>query len=121
MFKDLKWGPAFKRAAMFVVIWLGLVYAMSVAFPESFAVDRQQLPGLAINAVMFFFLFAFIFAITNRSRERRAQELQAQKKGNAGKGTAGKRQADANGEVSEGSLKGQRNPNTSRKKARRKR
>lgn len=116
MFKDLKWRPAFKRAATFVVIWLVLVYAMSVAFPGSFAVSRQQLPGLALNAVMFFFLFAFIFAITERSKARRMEQLQAQKKDKPDK-----RQADANGEAPEGSLKGQRNPNTSRKKARRKR
>jgi hypothetical protein len=114
VFKDLNWGPALKRAATFVVIWLGLVYGMSVAFPESFAVSRQELPGLALNAVMFFFLFAFIFAITEKRRTRRAQELQAQKKGKPGK-------PEANGEASGSSLKGQRNPNTSRKKARRKR
>ncbi len=117
MFKDLNWGPAFKRAATFVVIWLGLVYAMSVAAPDSFlAMTREQIPSLIINAIMFFFLFAFIFAFTEKRRTQRVEQLKAQKKGNLDK-----RAADANGEAPEGSLRGQRNPNTSRKKARRKR
>ena len=117
LFQDLKWGPAFKRAAVFVAIWLGLVYAMSVAAPDSFlAMTRAQIPSLIINAIMFFFLFAFIFAVTEKRRTQRAEELKAQQKGKSKK-----RPADANGEVLEGSLKGQRNPNTSRKKARRKR
>ncbi len=114
MFKDLKWGPALKRAATFVVIWLGLVYGMSVAFPNSFAVSSQELPGLALNAVMFFFLFAFIFAITDKRRTQRAEQLKAQKSGKTGK-------PETNGEAPESALRGQRNPNTSRKKARRKR
>ncbi len=117
MFKDLKWGPAFKRAAIFVAIWLGLVYAMSVAAPDSFlAMTRAQIPSLIINAIMFFFLFAFIFAFTEKRRIQRVEQLKTQKKGKPDKSPA-----DANGEVMEGSLRGQRNPNTSRKKARRKR
>jgi hypothetical protein len=65
---------------------------------------------------MFFFLFAFIFAITDKRRTQRVEQLKAQQKGNSKK-----RPAETNGEVPEGTLKGQRNPNTSRKKARRKR
>jgi Mg2+/citrate symporter len=117
VFKDLNWGPAFKRAAIFVAIWLGLVYAMSVAAPDSFlAMTRAQIPSLIINAIMFFFLFAFIFAFTEKRRIQRVEQLKTQKKGKPDKSPA-----DANGEVMEGSLRGQRNPNTSRKKARRKR
>jgi len=117
VFKDLKWGPAFKRAAIFVAIWLGLVYAMSVAAPDSFlAMTREQVPSLIINAIMFFFLFSLIFAVTEKRRTQRVEQLNAQKKGKPDKSPA-----DANGEVMEGSLRGQRNPNTSRKKARRKR
>ncbi len=117
MFKDLNWAPAFKRAAIFVAIWLGLVYVMSVAAPDSFlAMTREQVPSLIINAIMFFFLFAFIFAVTEKRRTQRVEQLNAQKKGKSGK-----RSAETNGEVLEGTLRGQRNPNTSRKKARRKR
>lgn len=116
MFKDLNWAPAFKRAAIFVAIWLGLVYVMSVAAPDSFlAMTREQVPSLIINAIMFFFLFAFIFAVTEKRRTQRVEQLNAQK------GKSSKRQAETNGEVPEGTLRGQRNPNTSRKKARRKR
>lgn len=107
MFEGLNWRTAFKRAAIFTVIWLGLVYVLNTAFPGSFGVGgRQQLYALAINAVLFFFLYALLFAFFERRRSRRTNESH--------------KKAEENGEVREaGPLKGTRNPNTSRRKTRR--
>src|SRR5829696_3341962 len=110
MFEDLNWKSAARRSAVVIAIYLGLLYLLSVAFPGSgFSMDsRAQVISLFVNAIIF-----FIFTFVERSRNRRIAEARKQKK--PGKQTDGDQEADAS------SLKGRPNPNTSRKKARRRR
>ncbi|MBA2440833.1 MAG: hypothetical protein H0V53_00275 [Rubrobacter sp.] len=120
---DLNWRGAFRRAAIFTLFWLGLVYIMNVAFPGTFGIEfPEEVPFLLINAVLFFFLFTLFSAFTERRRARRAEELQAQKKGKSPKKSGGPvEEVEEEGEEP-GQFKGQLNPNTSRrKKARRRR
>jgi hypothetical protein len=129
LFEDLDWRPAFKRAAFMVAFWLLTIYVLSIAFPESFVLGLDSSGGvlsLLVNAVLFFFLFAMFVAFTERSKRRRVAALRAQKKGKTGaSATAGaKDEPDASeaGEEDEpNDLRGRRNPNTSRKKAARRR
>jgi hypothetical protein len=116
MFEDLNWKYAAKRAAVVIAIYLGLLYLLSVIFPESnFRLDnREQILSLLVNAVLFFFIFTLVYAMIDRSRRRRMAEMGGQKKPTKTSG------AGEEGET-EGQLKGRPNPNTSRKKARRKR
>lgn len=116
--RNLNWRSALRRGAIFTIIWLALVYVASVAFPRRFALELpEQLPALAVNAVAFFVLFTVFSAYTERRRARRQAELRAAKKGKSTDKTA--RREDETDEP--GRLKGQYNPNTSRKKARRRR
>lgn len=111
--RNLNWRSAFRRASIFTLIWLGIVYVTSVIWPQSFGIEvPEELPFLAINAVFFFVIFAVFSALTERRRERyRSQQAQ--------KNASGKEKPEENGET--GPLKGQLNPNTSRKKSARKR
>jgi hypothetical protein len=113
MFEDLNWKWAAKRAAVVIGIYLALIYALSAILPEQFALQsRGQIASLLINAVFFFFIFTFVYAYVERNRRRRLAEA-SKKRG---------KPAKSSGEDSEpGSLKGRPNPNTSRKKARRRR
>ncbi len=115
MFEDLNWKSAARRSAVVIAIYLGLLYLLSVAFPgSSFNLDsRGQIVSLLVNAVIFFFIFTFVYALVERSRNRRVAEARKQKK--PGKQADGAQEADAS------SLKGRPNPNTSRKKTRRRR
>lgn len=120
-FEDLHWRPAFKRAAFFVALWLVTIYALSTAFPESFYLGLDSSGGaiaLLVNAFFFFLLFAFVTAISERSR-RRARGGGAQKSNKPPRAESGT--ARENGEDGPGYLKGRQNPNTSRKKASRRR
>jgi membrane protein implicated in regulation of membrane protease activity len=120
MFEGLEWKSAFKRAAIFVGLWLGLVYVFSVAFPESFGVrSGAELVSTLIFGVVFFFVYATFFAFTERRKKRRLAELKAQKKGKPGTRTGPPTSED--GEAEPGGLKGRHNPNTSRRKASRRR
>jgi hypothetical protein len=112
MFEDLNWKYAARRAAVVIAIYLGLLYILSLTFPESnFRLDNQaQIVSLLVNAVLFFFIFTFVYAIIDRSRRRRLAEMSNKSK-----------PAKPSGAESSGELKGRPNPNTSRKKARRKR
>ena len=115
MFEDLNWKWAARRAAVVIAIYLGLFYLLSVALPESgFSLQRPgALSALLFNAAAFFIIFTFIYAFVERSRRRRLAGMQNKE-----------RQARSAGEDSEeepGTLKGRPNPNTSRKKARRRR
>ena len=116
MFEDLNWGYAARRAAVVIAIYLGLLYALSIAFPESnFRLDNQaQILSLLINAVLFFFVFTLVYAYVDRSRRRRLGQTNT-------KAGPGKPSATGEDDASPGALKGRPNPNTSRKKARRKR
>src|SRR5215208_2593050 len=113
MFEDLNWKSAARRSAVVIAIYLGLLYLLGVAFPgSSFNMDsRAQVISLFVNAIIFFFIF--VYALVERSRNRRIAESRKQKK--PGKQATGDQEADAT------SLKGRPNPNTSRKKTRRRR
>ncbi len=115
MFEDLNWKSAARRSAIVIAIYLGLLYILSIAFPGSgFNLEtRAQIISLLVNAVIFFFIFTFVYALVERSRNRRVAEARKQKK--PGKQADGVQEADAS------SLKGRPNPNTSRKKTRRRR
>jgi hypothetical protein len=115
MFEDLNWKSAARRSAVVIAIYLGLLYLLSVAFPDSsFNMDsRGQIISLFVNAIIFFFIFTFVYAFVERSRNRRiAQGRKQQKPG---------KQANGDQETEASSLKGRPNPNTSRKKTRRRR
>jgi len=128
MFEDLDWKSAFKRAAFAAALYLLFVYVMSLAFPDSFGASGNNLTSALVVAVLFFFAYAPLFAFTERRKRRRMAELKAQKKGKPGvrasSGTTARTAAgsDTDGEeAGEGDLRGRRNPNTSRKKAARRR
>ena len=129
LFEDLEWGPAFKRAAFLVAFWLLALYVLNVAFPETFVLGLDSSAGvisILVNAVLFFFFFAVFTAFTERSKKRRAAAMRAQRKGGTGAtntgGTKGKSGAPEDGEEAEsGDLRGRHNPNTSRRKAARRR
>jgi 4-hydroxybenzoate polyprenyltransferase len=114
MFEDLNWKYAARRAAVVIAIYLGLLYVLSIALPESgFRLEtREQILSLLVNAVMFFLIFTLVYALVDRSRRRRLGETTQRSK-------PGKPTGEAEGPS--GPLKGRPNPNTSRKKARRKR
>jgi hypothetical protein len=110
MFEDLNWRWAARRAVVVIAIYLALVYVLSTVFPESFGLqNRGQIISLLINAAFFFIIFTFVYAFVERSRRRRLAEMRKKSK-----------PEKPSGEDS-GSLKGRPNPNTSRKKARRRR
>ena len=119
MFKDIDWPGALKRAALTVLIYLGIVYVMNVALPGT----AGGIVPMAINAAILFVLFTFFHAFMERRKKRRRAALQAQSKA---KKTKERRPSDADGEDGEGELtatdlKGRQNPNTSRRKASRRR
>lgn len=116
MFRDLPWRSGFRKAAVFIVIWAALIYVMNTAFPETFGLNSEELPGFALNAVMFFFIFALFFSWTEKRRRERMEELKNRKKDGRTKAAAG-----GDEDRPDSPLKGQLNPNTSRKKARRRR
>ncbi len=111
MFEGLNWGSAARRSAVVIAIYLGLFYVLNVAFPERFGLQsREQVFSLLINAAVFFLVFTVVYAFVGRSRDRRLAEMR------------NKQGTSSSGENAEpGPLKGQVNPNTSRKKARRRR
>ncbi len=124
MFEDLDWKSAFRRAAFAAALYLLFVYVMSMAFPESFGASstNTNLTSALVVAALFFFVYAPLFAFAERRKRRRLAELKARKKGKPRAGatdrTAG--EPDTDDEEAE-SLRGRHNPNTSRKKAARRR
>jgi CBS domain containing-hemolysin-like protein len=112
MFKDLDWRSAARRSAVVIGIYVALFYVLSGVFPKQFGLqDRAQIVALIVNAVIFFLVFTFVYALVERSRKRRLAEMSKRSK-----------QAKPAPDGSEaGQLKGRPNPNTSRKKARRRR
>src|SRR5829696_6891460 len=115
MFEDLNWKSAAQRSAVVIAIYLGLLYLLSLVFPDSnFNMDtRAQVISLFVNAIIFFFIFTFVYALVERSRNRRIAEARKQKK--SGKQATGDQEAEAT------SLKWLPNPNTILKKTRRRR
>ncbi len=118
MFEDLDWKSAFKRAAFAAALYLLFIYVLSIAFPDSFGAD---VTSALVIALLFFFVYAPVFAFAERRKKRRFAELKAQKKGKpSAKGTAGTA-AESDVDDEDDSLRGRHNPNTSRKKAARRR
>jgi len=129
--EGLEWRPAFKRATFLVAFWLLSLYVLNVAFPETFVLSFDSTAGIVsmlVNAVLFFFFFVVFTAFTERSKKRRAAELKAQNKGtkpgakartNVGSLT-GADDDEPDPENLE-NLRGRHNPNTSRRKASRRR
>jgi hypothetical protein len=114
MFEDLNWRFAARRAAVVVGIYLALIYILSTVSPETFGLrSSQEIIGVLVQAAFFFIIFTFVYAFVERSRNRRLAEMR--KKSKQAQPAAEDPQAEA------GSLKGRPNPNTSRKKARRRR
>jgi hypothetical protein len=114
MFEDLNWKWAARRAAIVIGIYLGLLYVLSTIYPDSFGLQtRAQVMSLLVNAAFFFLIFTFVYAYVERSRRRRLDEMNKKSKQT--------KPADEDPEVEPGALKGRPNPNTSRKKARRRR
>ena len=112
MFNDLDWRSAARRSAVVIAIYVALFYVLSGVFPQQFGLqDRAQITALLVNAVIFFFVFTFVYALVDRSRRRRLAETSNKSKQ--------ARPADDGSQA--GPLKGRPNPNTSRKKARRRR
>lgn len=117
MFKDLDWKGAVKRAALTILIYMGLVYVLNVAFPNS----ATGIVPLAINAAILFVVFTFFHAfVERRKRRQRAASSPSQVKL---KKTKDRRPdgADGEGEITATDLKGRQNPNTSRRKSARRR
>ena len=112
MFKGLKWQEALKRAGIFTAVWLALVYVINTISPGAFgAQGTDGLVAVAAYAVVFFVLYTLVFAFIERRRENARAAARQKEVKPAKKPTA------------EGAsqLKGQRNPNTSRRKALRRR
>lgn len=112
MFEGLNWKAAARRSAIVIGIYIGLFYVLGVAFPKTFGLgDRAQVTGLLINAVVFFFVFTLVYAFVERNKSRRMEQAKNQKPGRPDRP-----EGDA-----PSALRGRPNPNTSRKKSRRKR
>lgn len=110
---NLDWRAGFRRAAFFFLLYVIIFYTMSVVWPGRFGLEEGQLTGLLIQGIVFFFLLALVFAWSEPRRKKRMAELQARRQG---------KQPKQEGEDSEPSAyKGKPNPNTSRKKSRRRR
>ena len=120
MFKDIDWKGAFRRAALTVLIYLGLIYVLNVALPGS----ATGIVPTAINAAILFVIFTFFHAFVERRKKRQKAALRLQ---DGGKKTKNKTAAatGVDGESDEATpskaFKGRQNPNTSRKKASRRR
>jgi len=119
MFEDLDWKGAFKRSAFAASLYLVFIYVMSVAFPDSFG-GGGSLTSALVVAGLFFLLYAPVFAFSERRKKRRMSGMRTQSKGRIG--TAKVRPDDEDHEGYERSnLRGRHNPNTSRRKAARRR
>lgn len=122
MFEDLNWSGALKRAGLTVVFYLVLVYVLNIAIPGSYGGPY----ALALNAAFLFVIFTLFHAYIDRRRRRREAQLRAERKGKKpvgakGAKTGAKATAEDGEEAGESDLKGRQNPNTSRRKATRRR
>ena len=108
MFEGLNWKNAARRSATVIAIYVALLYILSIAAPKMFPFRASVL----VYVPFFFFVFTLVYAFVERSRNRRIEEARRQK---------AQKPAREEGEAGAGELRGRPNPNTSRKKARRKR
>jgi cbb3-type cytochrome oxidase subunit 3 len=114
MFEGLNWRGAARRSAIVILIYLALFYVLSVALPGTFSLRGSgQITSLLINAFFFFFIFTFVYAFVERSRNRRIEEARRK--------NAPQKPVREEGDGEESALRGRPNPNTSRKKSRRRR
>jgi hypothetical protein len=114
MFEDLNLKWAARRAAVVIGIYLALLYVLSTIYPESFGLqNRGQIASLLVNAAFFFLIFTFVYAFVERSRRRRLAGMNEKNRP--------KKPPPEGSEGESSNLKGRPNPNTSRKKARRRR
>lgn len=113
--RDLEWRAGFRRAIIFMLLYAAILYVLNAVWPNRFGITPEQLPGLLVNAVFFFLLLTVLFSWTEKRRKQRMADLQNRRKGNK----PAKASGEEGEEPPEGSLRGQPNPNTSRKKARR--
>ena len=127
MFEDLDWKGAVKRAAFAAALYVLFIYVMTVAFPESFGASTNIVSTLVV-AVAFFLIYTPFFAFAERRKRRRLAQMKAQQKGNPVARTGTRANAKAkketgpdDEEAGEGNLRGRHNPNTSRRKATRRR
>jgi flagellar biosynthesis/type III secretory pathway M-ring protein FliF/YscJ len=127
MFEDLDWKGAVKRAAFAAALYVLFIYVMTVAFPESFGASTNVISTLVV-ALAFFLIYTPFFAFAERRKRRRLAEMRAQQKGKPGARAGARANAKAaqgtgpgDEEAGEGNLKGRHNPNTSRRKATRRR
>lgn len=118
MFEGLNWRHALKRAAIFTGIWVALVYVMHTINPRLFRLGgSEDFFVLALNAVLFFFLYAVFFAFVERRKNR--NQKSSQKSSQEKQPRSGPSENGEEGVTSK--YRGQVNPNTSRKKASRRR
>ena len=127
MFEDLDWKGAVKRAAFAAALFVLFIYVMTIAFPESFGASNNIISTLVV-ALAFFLIYTPFFAFAERRKRRRLAEMRAQQKGKPGARTGARANAKAtqgtdpdDEEAGEGNLRGRHNPNTSRRKAARRR
>jgi len=127
MFEDLDWKGAVKRAAFAAALYVLFIYVMTVAFPESFGASTNIVSTLVV-AVAFFLIYTPFFAFAERRKRRRLAQMKAQQKGKPVARTGTRANAKAtqetgpdDEEAGEGNLRGRHNPNTSRRKAARRR
>ena len=103
-------GNMLQAAAPLMFTGLGMVVAFQAG-----AVNlggEGQVLSLLVNAVIFFFVFTFVYAFVERNKQRRLE--QSKKKSD------GPTRPESDPDVPS-ALKGKPNPNTSRRKTRRKR
>ena len=127
MFEDLDWKGAVKRAAFAAALYVLFIYVMTIAFPDTFGASTNIVSTLVV-AVAFFLIYTPFFAFAERRKKRRLAEMKAQQKGKPGAKTGARANARAaqgtdadDEEAGEGNLRGRHNPNTSRRKAARRR
>ena len=127
MFEDLDWKGAVKRAAFAAALYVLFIYVITIAFPESFGASTNIISTLVV-ALAFFLIYTPFFAFAERRKRRRLAEMRAQQKGKPGAragASANAKAAQGTGsddeEAGEGNLRGRHNPNTSRRKAARRR
>ena len=127
MFEDLDWKGAVKRAAFAAALYVLFIYVMTIAFPESFGASTNIISTLVV-ALAFFLIYTPFFAFAERRKRRRLAEMRAQQKGKPGARTGARANANTtqgtgpdDEEAGEGNLRGRHNPNTSRRKAARRR
>lgn len=119
MFKDIDWKGAVRRAGLTVLIYLGLIYVLNVALPGS----STGIVPTAINAAILFVIFTFFHGFVERRKKRQKAAFRSPDKKTKNRPTAvsGTEEEDDGTVNLSKDFKGRQNPNTSRRKASRRR